>query len=527
MSLTPSPQDWLVLQCPACGTRMKSRRNVAEEGTVLLCPSCRQTVTIPGAEPEPDPGRAHGNPPNREKEETHLPAGLGLGPDFPPERQRHPAAPKENSPVFHLKEGVVFEGGRVPLNFPSKPRERVDDYSGAHPEFDGSAAAENDDDGVGGKNFPRQDRRVRIKRRRRGNEKIHTEVADWNDTDLDRVQEAETAADVWDSVKAMPDDYSSDGQEYVVEGREGAPRKKVSRRRAQKGGRLFFQRLTVLSKYLTAGLGLLLAGVAVYGIIMLRKTPPSVISPSTPAPAEETIDRRVLTETDSQGAEKAVRDFLAADGVEAKLRLVRLPQHVRPLMEKWYQTHPPGPLNAGPIDLKQKTGGDIGSPGYFVILAVPVQMPDPLNRGSTVEELTFFSVEEIRKGSASTYLVDWETSTGYQEMPFETFKATMPKEAHRFRVFVKNADYYNHNFTEKDWHCVEVYYPGRELRLWGYIRRSAIEARMLLIKLESGWGGALIAELQYPENSTSRDQVVLTRMVHPSWYYAEGEEIEK
>src|SRR5690606_8298556 len=124
------------------------------------------------------------------------------------------------------------------------------------------------------------------------------------------------------------------------------------------------------------------------------------------------------------GAQQAVKDFMAADGVEEKLNYVRLPNRVRPLMLRWYRDHPGGPLQVGdsvkdpdPQD-KQKFGNT-----YIIFLAMPVVFPDPLNPDRGIRKINYFAVGEIRDDSGkSDYKVDWETSVGYQDMSFDDFE---------------------------------------------------------------------------------------------------------
>jgi hypothetical protein len=233
----------------------------------------------------------------------------------------------------------------------------------------------------------------------------------------------------------------------------------------------------------------------------------------------------VLTSYDEQGAEKAVRAFLAADGIEAKLAFVRQAERIRPLMQEWYRgERTAGPLQAGEVSLRDKREGPEGSGLYLVMVAMPVLVPDPLSAGSVKEESTFFAVEEIRQGPVSTYLVDWEVSTGYQALPLETFKATMPREPYPFRVFMKEEDFYNHGFTQAEWQCVELYYPGRDFQLYGYISRNTPEGQKMLPLIEGGNKAGVIVELRYPEDSASRNQVIVKRLLHSSWFYAKPED---
>ncbi len=495
----------MVLQCGACGARMKVPRAAAVDSR-LLCPQCR--APVPTA------------------------SGTSEGVEFRPSPLPQRAAVDGSFPSLPVRESRVLQG-RSYTEGP-RPGDAVPpEARGTHPEFDGRAAWEQaPPEGGLQPNRPEQHRRVKIKKRKAKPPPPPPrwmELTDWDHRDVAQLPEAEIAADPWTEAQSLPEEGVSAGQEreYLVEaveeegGQTRTTKKRVRRRRLLLGSRLVFQRLIAVSRYLTAGLALLVLGIALYGYRVLRQryeAPP-------PVAAEALVDRAILTSYDALGAEKAVRDFLAADGVEAKLALVRQPERIRPLMQRWYRDgRSAGPMVAGEPSLRDKRGGGSGSALYYVLLAMPVQVPDPLNPGSTYEEMTFFAVEEIRNGASSTYLVDWETSVGYQELPLETFKATMPPEASPFRIYMKADNYYNHGFSELEWQCVAIEYPGRDFHLYGYISRSTREGRELLPLIEEGRRAGIIADLVYPPNPVSRDQVIVKRMRYPTWYFATAED---
>ena len=509
MSPSPPSQDWMVLQCSACGTRMKAQRGLASASR-LLCPQCH--APVPFAE-EPEP------------EETEEFRASPL-----PSRDQDSQPPR---PVLPQRESQTMQGG----SYPSGPRAvppSAAQAGGFHPEFDGRVTGEEEAGDASAHHAPGELRRVKIKKRRtkRTEAQRYKELTDWDQSELTHIPEAEIAADIWADARPIPEDVAPAEQEneYVVESVEGedgqtrTTKKKVRRRRLLLGARLLFQRFTSLSRYLTAALAVAVAAVAIYGFYVFRQR---YEAPPLPPVTEPPIDRAVLTHYDELGAEKAVRDFLSADGIAAKLAFVRHPERVRSLMERWYRgDRTAGPLQAGEPTLRDKKGGEPGSEGYYVMLAMPVLVPDPLNPGSTYEEMNFFAVEEIRNGPDSTYLVDWETSTGYQEIPLETYKQTMPPEAYPFRIYMKADNYYNHGFSETEWQCVALYYPGRDFHLYGYINRSVPEARDLLPLVESGRRAGIIAELVYPPDPASRDQVIVKRLLHPSWFYVRPEDAQ-
>ncbi len=554
MSLSPPP-EWMVLLCGACDTRMKVRRQDALSAR-LLCPQCHAPVSSP-LKPMP-PARVEMPPaPPVSPEFSPTPLPARAAPVAPPSL----ALPSRENTVMQGKSwgqngkgrppgGTGFPmGGKEPAEFrgsdlsakPETPPGRAGD---GLVEDEDEAKAEDGEEGSDGsaaspgkpaallpdrRLAPGETRRATIKKRKVKPPVVEArELTDWDHREMAGIPEAEVEADEWGKVREPEAGHNPENsRDYIVEvveenGMVRTTRKRVRRRRLSKGAALFFKRLTAMSRGLVAALGLLMVGAAVYGFYVFRQKAEVT---AIPRALEPPIDRLVLTSYDEQGAEKAVRDFLAADGMEAKLALVRQPDRIRPLMQDWYRgDRTAGPLQAGEVGLRDKSEGAEGSGLYFVMLAMPVLVPDPLNAGSLKEESTFFAVEEIRQGLQSTYLVDWEVSTGYQQMPLETFKATMPPEPYPFRVFMKEEGYYNNGFAETEWQCVELYYPGRDFQLYGYINRNSPEGQKMLPLIQDGNKAGVIAELKYPEDSASRNQVILKRLLHPSWFYAKPED---
>ena len=521
MSLPPSPQDWIVLQCSACSQPLKVQR-VAALVSRLRCPHCG--VALPA------------------------PQSSGADEEFRPSALPEKTAPTEPSRfILPPREAPSMQGGPIshglrPLDPSLRPTAEVHrEFSGAPEEEEEEVDMEEGEDGgesEGGEHDPSgnmlperrrrtERRRVKTKKRRSKTPSNPTQnLTDWDQTDLANIPEAEINADIWLEARPIPEDVApTEAQsEFVVEsvddadGQTRTTKKRIRRRRLLLGARLLFQRVTAMSRILGAGLALLVAGVAIYGIYVLRQ---KYQAPPVPDEFEVSVDRSILTSYDEAGAERVVRQYLAADGIEAKLAFVRQPERIRPLMQEWYQNgRSAGPLQAGETMLRNKIGGDIDQNGYYVMLAMPVYVPDPLTPGGTVEEPTFFSIEEIRNGPDSTYLVDWETSSGYQPIPLEIFKAQMPTTPYPFRIYMKEDNYYNHGFTVQDWQCVSLYYPGRDFQLYGYINRLSMEGRQMLELVENGGKRGLIAELAYPPDAVSREQVIVQRMIHPSWFYA-------
>jgi hypothetical protein len=200
---------------------------------------------------------------------------------------------------------------------------------------------------------------------------------------------------------------------------------------------------------------------------------------------------------------------------------VRLPNRVKPLMERWYRDRPVQPMTAGEVTNQNKLrNGEL----YLITLEMTVNEPDPLSPGETFPQPHFFAVEEVEDSVGNRrYKVDWETSVGHQEMPLEAFREEMVRLPVPFRVRLRESDYYLHGFSDpRQWRCVELYYPGREdFHLYGYIRLGAGKTDQLLALVDGGISSAAVVTLRYPDDAVSRDQVIVEDVLLPSWFYTE------
>lgn len=521
MSVSPNPQDWMVLQCRSCGSRMKSRRETALTSR-LLCPKCRTPVPVQLDEDEPERGGEEFRPePLPAKSRARLgeePAGES--------GERRPVS----LPVPSTEEHPEFSGASA-FSSSSVMASQVSEVPEATEESGDAAPEAPEGHGV----VRRLRKRVKKRTKRKKIPRVkYEELADWNSSDLEGIPEAEIGADIWAEAVPLPEELDApvDEQVYLVEeldseGNKVIRRRKTRRSRLLRGARLFFRRLLVGSRYFATGLAVLVAISAVYGLYVLRQQ----FKEPEPVPVSQrgTVDPSLLTKANEEMALAVVRAFLSADGVAEKLKHVRHPSRVRPMMEAFYRRPEnavaAGPLEAGEVLARRKE--KIGD-AYYVMLAMPVLYPDPEFPGGALHRTSYFIVEEIYRPDRiePVYLLDWETSSGYQSMPLEEFKMTRPREPKIFRLKMRPSDYYNHGFTEEDWQSVELYYPSpeQEFRLYGYIRRASQEGRELQAQMADERQPALILELAYPEDAVSSEQVVVRRMVHPSWYYATEEE---
>jgi len=219
--------------------------------------------------------------------------------------------------------------------------------------------------------------------------------------------------------------------------------------------------------------------------------------------ASEAITINLLSE-EEKAALAVVNGFTNAKTTEERLKFVRDPERVEPLMREWYaRQDSTEELPEGKAILRDKFQ-DQGR--FFIRLAV--EFPGIDRR--------IFLVEQQAKDQ---FKLDWETAVGYQPQSLADFKADKARKPADFRVTLRYSDYYNYHFADREkYHAVELAYPGREFSLIGYIDRSRPWAPELIEKMESGVWPGLIVRLKYPEGDIEDErQVEILSIVSPTW----------
>lgn len=209
----------------------------------------------------------------------------------------------------------------------------------------------------------------------------------------------------------------------------------------------------------------------------------------------------------------AVRKFVSAPTIEELIPLVRDRQRVEPKIRAYYTAERPWkPLEINnkfePSDVFTVDGDFIVLP---LILANYTEMPLSLER----------------KGD--TFLADWESFTGYGEMPWDDFQAKRPVQPVVMRVVVEksiNTDYWNDAFPD---HTTHNCYRLRDLKddhhLSGYTVKDTppdIKLRQHLKPLAqpaSLLRTLAVVRLRYPQNSKGAHQVEIVEILENGWVF--------
>jgi hypothetical protein len=201
--------------------------------------------------------------------------------------------------------------------------------------------------------------------------------------------------------------------------------------------------------------------------------------------------------------ESAIRAYFSATSLESRLRWVRFPERVAPMMRQHEIANPvrPSPLRTirllQPLPIERHTQFWMSS----VILATG-------ERRELVIECTDAGPR-----------IDWETMVCYQPMPWDEFARKRPQGTPmEFRVHVQPDTFYSHEFSnENEWACYRLSALDADAVIFGYVRRgSDMEAEIAALA-----GGirhaSLVLRLQIPTGIQSTMGVVIDKIISPRW----------
>ena len=261
--------------------------------------------------------------------------------------------------------------------------------------------------------------------------------------------------------------------------------------------------------------GLCIAGFVVWSLLSLKES--GQVRESIRVQAHQAVSDEASEQREAEmlvrGMESAIRAYFTAATIESRLRWVRFPARVEPLMREYEKTHPvtPSPVHMirvmQPLSIENSTNFWMAS----VVLASG-------NRHELVIEATDAGPQ-----------IDWETMVCHQPMPWDEFATRRPVgKSMDFRVHARPDTFYSHEFhDETQWACYRLSAPDAEQVVFGYVRRSS-DTEAAIAPLTTGVRPAsLILRLQIPPGLKSPMGVVIESIRSPRWLYltAPDEEI--
>lgn len=196
--------------------------------------------------------------------------------------------------------------------------------------------------------------------------------------------------------------------------------------------------------------------------------------------------------------------FFAAPDVEQKSRFVRLNDDIRPGFETYFKNHPASAITFTDARLTNAIPGDN-------LILLEFECPS-LHR-------THQCIVIQRDGHQ---LLDWETSSWFQEANLEDLRRTLSRSPVRIAVRVVEDPYYNFGFQPQSYTCFRLSYPGLPINLYGYARKDSSDAATLLGLLRpitsSERPVTAILSVQYPPGKNpENNQVEILSILNEDW----------
>ncbi len=254
------------------------------------------------------------------------------------------------------------------------------------------------------------------------------------------------------------------------------------------------------SAALGAAVGLLLTLLLGTFIYTKATQKPNEIEPAVaPGPAVEYTNQQLEDQREIDLARPAALAYLSAPGWEEKLKHVRQPERVRPLMKAWYATHSDAGLDRPELTHAMRTDNVV-----HLLVQFPLSDDPPI----------FLALVKTDEG----YKVDWETSSGYQNQWWSELPEKRPTEPVRLRCMLAKDDYFNFGFADEEkWKCYSLGFPGGPVTLYGYAERGSRLANDLDNLLVFRDYAGVMVEVAYLPESRSDNQVRILRLLQEAW----------
>ena len=248
-----------------------------------------------------------------------------------------------------------------------------------------------------------------------------------------------------------------------------------------------------LDRGILSGFVSCLIGLAILtSFLMADRNAPVEVALPEPAPRDDLV---------IDAAAGVAQSFFKAANWEARLEFVRQPEAVRDMMRAYYQGHPDGPITDAALSL-----------------AIPVRHLVNLSFEIPSLNRSHFLCVVLSKGR---HLVDWESSSLYQEEQINRLRVARSTAPTRIAVTVtKNeaANYYNYTFRDSTrWECYQLDYPGLNLNLFGYALKDSSVALPLNVMLGIVEKQAAVMEVRFPPDAPSDNQVEIISVLRDEW----------
>lgn len=231
------------------------------------------------------------------------------------------------------------------------------------------------------------------------------------------------------------------------------------------------------------------------------------------SPVLSELESRREAEAHFRAMEELLTNFLAADTIEERLKYVRHPDRIKPLMEDFYQKNELRSYEFETVRSYQSVSLSLRS---FIAL-------DVMTAGKSSVPIL---VEDGEEGMQ----VDWESFVCYNPMTPEEMIEERPTEPVTLRVYATVDNFFAYDFSEEsEWICFRLEFRRSDGFLYGYVKRGTIveqKFRDVFGKQEFQLRKPLILKVSFPEGGKGKKSVLIEDLKSGLWAFAKNPEAE-
>jgi len=267
------------------------------------------------------------------------------------------------------------------------------------------------------------------------------------------------------------------------------------RQRSARSRRILF------ALYAATGLILLLMGTIFWKSVKStgRRPEATVIAPKT----LETV----ATSEFSEQLWETIQNFCTAPTASDLLPFIRDPRRVGPKLIKYYNAENPWV----PLALGEKPNlSDLEVHRDFIVLNLPLKDYTTIPLG----------LEKTKEG----FLVDWESFTGYCELPWPELRQKRPRTPVLVRAVISPTEYFNLDFPSATTHrSYRISDLHSDHVLYGYVPMDGPADLQIKKTLLDAPSVHVVLRVRYPLNSTNDRQLEITEVLEKGWIFREDD----
>jgi len=221
------------------------------------------------------------------------------------------------------------------------------------------------------------------------------------------------------------------------------------------------------------------------------------------------VDHEVIDQIDEyakydlQAIDDVVKAFLESNSVEERLKWVREPERVKPLMMTHYDGNEIIPEGYRSFDRSA-----ISYRGRYLTSMV------------RTEDFLAYPIAVIRDGEEGleNYLVDWESWVGYCEITPEEARAQRPTEPFLMRVLLRPESYFNYSFSDDTkWNAYQMHFRNSDEVFLAYSEKKSVPDETLKLVRKEGITSPFLVRVRFPQGARAGNQVEIVEVVGFGW----------